>query len=518
MIHPPNSSIQHILRICIVLCCLFISCEGVIDPYAVLGVSKGASKDEIKKSYDELIQKWYPEKGSNTEDPHLKIEEINSAYDILTDEEKLRDYEISQATKVKLQKNQNTGNWNNLFKQALPPIISETTWLTFDNYDTFVTSDDVWVIEFYADHCTTCAEHAFEWELTAKTLKHFAKFGRITTDEEISLTRNFRIRSIPTIIALVHKQDIHQYRGTLDHIYLSEFVNSVLPHKIVSLRSQREFERFVSYDDKRKVRMLLIPTHKKEGLSSLYKYISTKYSDFLNFAQCENDAFEEILLKKYNINKRPAVIIFKETSEDPVVAYPTFNKESLENLAEENRFLTVPEITITNYNYICGRKSKYHYCGILVNKKNDEAFQSTLGNIRTLVSRLEKVEKIPRIKLGYISGEFLQFIDFFNITSDHDHGDPVLIYDIRRKRHLLYTEAVDSEHLEIFIKKLYSSKIQFEDTTGQIPMLMAYSPSNSYLDQISEVFSTPLDIIRTILSHSFSIIMIIMLLKCCRFV
>lgn len=54
------------------------------DPYSVLGVSRDASDDEIKRAYRELARKYHPDKyaGSDLADlAEEKMKEINAAYD-----------------------------------------------------------------------------------------------------------------------------------------------------------------------------------------------------------------------------------------------------------------------------------------------------------------------------------------------------------------------------------------------------------------------------------------------------
>lgn len=56
------------------------------DPYEVLGLSKGASEEEVKKAYRELVQKYHPDKyvGNPLEDlAQEKMKEINEAYDAI---------------------------------------------------------------------------------------------------------------------------------------------------------------------------------------------------------------------------------------------------------------------------------------------------------------------------------------------------------------------------------------------------------------------------------------------------
>lgn len=51
------------------------------NAYDILGVPNGASEDEIKKAYRKLAAKHHPDRGGNT----AKFQEIQSAYDTLTD-------------------------------------------------------------------------------------------------------------------------------------------------------------------------------------------------------------------------------------------------------------------------------------------------------------------------------------------------------------------------------------------------------------------------------------------------
>lgn len=58
--------------------------------YDVLGVDKGASKDDIKKAFYKLAAKYHPDKKGGDE---AKFKEVNEAYQILSDEKKRREYD-----------------------------------------------------------------------------------------------------------------------------------------------------------------------------------------------------------------------------------------------------------------------------------------------------------------------------------------------------------------------------------------------------------------------------------------
>ncbi len=68
------------------------------DLYKVLGVSKGASQDEIRRSYRKLARKYHPD--ANRDDPKAeeRFKEVQHAYEILSNPEKRREYDEGPRT------------------------------------------------------------------------------------------------------------------------------------------------------------------------------------------------------------------------------------------------------------------------------------------------------------------------------------------------------------------------------------------------------------------------------------
>jgi molecular chaperone DnaJ len=63
------------------------------DFYEVLGVSKSASQEEIKKAYRELARRWHPDRNPDDEGAEERFKEIQQAYDTLSDADKRKQYD-----------------------------------------------------------------------------------------------------------------------------------------------------------------------------------------------------------------------------------------------------------------------------------------------------------------------------------------------------------------------------------------------------------------------------------------
>ncbi|MBO7174881.1 MAG: J domain-containing protein, partial [Spirochaetaceae bacterium] len=82
------------------------------DLYAVLGVSKTATADEIKKAYRDAAFRYHPDRNGGDVAAEEKFKQINAAYAVLGDATKRREYDLYGSTGQQARPNQQYSQWN----------------------------------------------------------------------------------------------------------------------------------------------------------------------------------------------------------------------------------------------------------------------------------------------------------------------------------------------------------------------------------------------------------------------
>ena len=68
------------------------------DYYRILDISINATKDEVKKAFRSLAKKYHPDRNVNDENALRKFQEVNEAYEVLSNEDSRREYDKKKSS------------------------------------------------------------------------------------------------------------------------------------------------------------------------------------------------------------------------------------------------------------------------------------------------------------------------------------------------------------------------------------------------------------------------------------
>ena len=91
------------------------------DFYEILGLTKGATDDDIKKAYRKLAMKYHPDRNLDDSSAEEKFKEVKEAYEILSDAQKRAAYRQNMQ---KLAANAQAQAWMNSLRQQYPVKIN----------------------------------------------------------------------------------------------------------------------------------------------------------------------------------------------------------------------------------------------------------------------------------------------------------------------------------------------------------------------------------------------------------
>lgn len=111
--------------------------------------------------------------------------------------------------------------------------------LTHEDFEKTVTSDEITLVDFWADWCGPCKAFAPVYEDASQTHPDVT-FGKVDTEAEQSLAQAASIRSIPTLMAFRDGVLVFSQPGALPAPALEEVITAVKALDMDDVRAQVE--------------------------------------------------------------------------------------------------------------------------------------------------------------------------------------------------------------------------------------------------------------------------------------
>ncbi|EFN79950.1 dnaJ homolog subfamily C member 16 [Harpegnathos saltator] len=416
----------------LLLCLLLISqltpsvvaVDSLGNPYKILGVSRHATLQDIRKAYKHLVKEWHPDK---TDHPMAedKFVEITKAYELLTDPERRRKFDnfgITSEDGVSRQRRDSkqynvrdpleelfSGNFQFHYQKRDITLFHKMS-ITYRSYENMIVPKTYrmpYLILFYSDWCFACQQVEPTWRRLIDELEPLG-FGLATVDikKETSLARRLGIHSLPCLVVIIEGH-ANVYKESLFSIQkVIEYVRSKLPYKLITTVNNVNVENFLSGWTDNRIRALIF--EKRDFIRLRYLLTSFYHRDRVAFGFVQVGIPEtKDITSKYKISgELDTLLLFNENSEKPMasVSMKDISSETMHNVIANNKFLVLPRLSNqAMLDSICPPewlKPQKRLCAVLISQQNSPLHDIARHKFRQ--AALESSYSSERVRYTYI--------------------------------------------------------------------------------------------------------------------
>ncbi|EAT46270.1 AAEL002502-PA [Aedes aegypti] len=408
------------------------------DPYKILGVTKHATLQDIRRAYKQLAKEWHPDKSDHPE-AETKFVEIKQAYELLSDSERRKAYDLYGITNedAHLYKERpdysSYGRFPDPFEQFFGHNFNfhdqdislfHRLSITSKYYETNIVPKShhtPQILMFYSDWCFSCMKAANSFKKMIDTLEPFGvTFATINAGHENQLVRKVGVHSLPCVIMVLDGHNYVYKESVYNTQRVVEFIRQKLPYKLLLPVDDGSIDNFLQGWADNRVRALIMEPRSQPRLRYLITAFHFRERVAFGFVQLNSQKSQHIQ-ERYKVHPSlDTLLIFNEDSTRPVasISMSDIPTPTLNNIISVNKYLALPRLSSqAMLEGVCPaewNRPRKRLCVVLVTENT-----STHDEARQAMRRIamESNYSPERVRFAYIYQE--KQTEFISALAEH---------------------------------------------------------------------------------------------------
>jgi curved DNA-binding protein CbpA len=323
------------------LVCILALVSAKPEYYSILELPRGASIDQIKKSFKKLAVKYHPDKAAThlKEEYQKRFSDISDAYTTLSDPEVKNVYDRSGHAGLEQLRNQK--DWQNqqraqqeMFNNQVVDHFQGTDVqiLNIESLSKFYRRNGVWVVLFYKSTDQELRQGLKQAMMEINQM-YYGVFtvAAVNCDIDESICDEYHISETPTLLGFTSEFN-HEGKKFTDLIALvkvAPFAVSLMEN-YVSVVTSGNVEEFL--EERGKVKLLFFSS-KKEA-NPVFKALSKEFRSSVEIGHVKDEG--NTLRRRFNLMNGPSVVLLKG---DAQIQYQgALNIKNLSEFIREHRY------------------------------------------------------------------------------------------------------------------------------------------------------------------------------------
>ncbi|XP_053688060.1 dnaJ homolog subfamily C member 16 isoform X2 [Sabethes cyaneus] len=431
------------------------------DPYKILGVQKHANLQDIRRAYKQLAKEWHPDKSDHPE-AETKFVEIKQAYELLSDAERRKAYDLHGITNedAYLYKERpdysSYGRFPDPFEQFFGHNFNfhdqdislfHKLSITSKYYETNIVPKShhtPQILMFYSDWCFSCMKAANSFKKMIDTLEPYGvTFATINAGHENQLVRKVGVHSLPCVIMVLDGHNYVYKESVYNTQRVVEFIRQKLPYKLLPVVDDSSIDSFLQGWADNRVRALVIEPRMQPRLRYLITAFHFRERVAFGFVQLTSEKSKQIQERFKLHPSLDSLLIFNEDASRPVasISMSDIPTSTLTNIISVNKFLALPRLSSQSMlEGVCPaewNRPRKRLCVVLVTENT--AMHDEARNAMRRIA-LESGYSPDRVRFAYIYQE--KQTEFIDALAEHGKVEETMLKVViiwrRDTKHIKY--------------------------------------------------------------------------------